>query len=215
MKKIIIPLTLIVLISWPVLAGRNKAKVDRVPFCGFSSKKGFYYSDKPLEFITKEAKVGDETGIPEVVNAIEDKLGFNVAITVYIAKEEDNCFATIANGKRLLIADHVFLSRANTEAGTKWAAISIIAHEIGHHIAGFNRHPSQLDSELDADYWSGYALQKLGASEAASIKCIMHYGTDVDSDSHPAKTRRAQTIMLGYHDAQKGTYDKNRCESCN
>jgi len=216
MKKLLMTLPLLTLLALPVFIVKADIGKSRIPFCGFSIKHGYYYQDKPLEYITKEARIGDNTGIPEVVQEIENKLGFDVPITVYIASEEDNCFATIASGgKRVLIADQLFLNHLNTGAGTKWAAISVIAHEIGHHIAGFNRHPSQLDSELDADYWSGYALQKLGASEAASIKCIMRYGTDQDSDSHPNRFKRAETIKLGYRDAQNGTYDTKRCESCN
>lgn len=215
MKKIIAILPFLVLPAFMVFVVKANTTQKRRAFCGFSLKDGYYYQSKQLEFITRVAKPDDRSGIPQVVEKIEQQIGFKVGITVYISKQEDNCFATIGeNGKRILIADHLFLNRVNKVSGTQWAAISIIAHEIGHHIAGFNRHPSQLDSELDADYWSGYVLQKLGASEAASIKCIMRYGTDHDTDSHPNKNRRSATIRLGYRDAQNGTFDSKRCESC-
>lgn len=187
----------------------------RRPFCGFSLKDGYYYEDKAHEYITREAKPGDQSGIPEAVQEIESKIGMDVPISVYIAEDEENCFATIGKGgKRILIADHLFLSRVNKVAGTNWAAISIIAHEIGHHIAGFSRRSTQPESELDADYWSGYALGKLGAGKEASVKCIMKFGTENDTDSHPNKYSRATAIKSGWDDALKGTYDKDRCESC-
>jgi hypothetical protein len=188
----------------------------RRPFCGFSLKDGYYYEEKEQQYITREATSGDKSGIPDVVSEIEKKLEMEVPITVYISKNEENCFATIAaGGKRILIADHLFLSKVNKAAGTDWAAISIIAHEIGHHIAGFSRRPTQSESELDADYWSGYALQKLGAGREASIKCIMRYGTEWNTDTHPNKYSRASTIKQGWDDSANGSFDVNRCESCN
>lgn len=184
-------------------------------FCGFSIENGYYSRNSPSQYITREAKSGDRSGIPDVVAKINRAIGIDVRIYIYIAEDEHNCFASIGpNGKRILIADHLFLNEVNQNAGTEWAAISIIAHEIGHHIAGFTRRASKLDSELDADYWSGYALQKLGASEEASVKCMMVYGTEHNSSSHPNKYSRVATIKKGWRDALNGTFDKDRCESC-
>lgn len=199
------------------LCTKAQTNQNRRPFCGFSLKGngGYYYQKDAHEYITREAGSGDKSGIPDVVEEIKKQIGVKVTITVYISEKEDNCFATIAaGGKRVIIADQLFLNRVNKVSGTEWAAISIIAHEIGHHVAGFSRRPSQIESELDADYWSGYVLQKLGASMEASIKCIMRFGTDYDTDSHPNKYSRSATIKKGWEDAQSGNYDPDRCESC-
>jgi hypothetical protein len=164
------------------------SKNKRIPFCGFDGKS--------LEEIKKT-------------------LGFEVEIAVYIAKDENNCFATIGTGgKKVLIADLNFLDDVNKRVGTQWAAISILAHEVGHHIESFGRHESSLDDELDADYWSGYILMKLGASRDASIKCIMRYGTEHDTNSHPNRYTRASTIGEGWDDAYNGTIDYSKCENC-
>ena len=189
----------------------------RRPFCGFNLKDGYYYEEQEHSYITREGQLGDRSGIPDVVEKIQTTLGMKEPkIYVYISKDEDNCFATIGEGgRRMLVADHLFLVNTNRNSGTNWAAISIIAHEIGHHIAGFSRRPTQLDAELDADYWSGYILQKLGAGKDASTKCIMRYGTENDTSSHPNKYSRAETIKKGWDDALNGYYDKERCESCN
>src|SRR5207302_1886548 len=86
-----------------------------------------------------------------------------------IAEQEDNAFATIASGRKVLVVDVDFLDQLNRVSRTQWAAIQVIAHEIGHHIAGFLPNPHL--SELSADYWSGQALQRLGSSETAARKC--------------------------------------------
>ncbi len=217
-KKIITLFTILLfVIQTAVFSQTVRIKVKGgKSFCGFSLKRGYYYKGQPQEYITKQAEIGDNSGIADVVDEIKKQLGFDVAINVYIAKDEDNCFASIGErGVRLIIADQLFLNKVNKISGTQWAAISIIAHEIGHHIAGFTRRASQLDSELDADYWSGYVLQKLGASKEASVKCIMRFGTEQDTNSHPNKYTRASTIKQGWDDAVKGSYDNDRCESCN
>jgi hypothetical protein len=198
---------------------QNRVRIKVVggrSFCGFSLKRnGFYNIGTGKEYITREASPGDESGIPDVIESIKHELGFNIPIRVFLAKDEENCFASIGeDGVRLIIADQLFLNKVNRLSKTEWAAISIIAHEVGHHIAGFTRRESSLDSELDADYWSGYVLQKLGASQDASVKCIMTFGTETNTTSHPNKYLRASTIRQGWSDALSGNYDLDRCEHC-
>jgi len=216
MRKLLRIICLIFLL-FNILNFTSSSSSTRTAFCGFSlvGGKGGFYSSPQREYITKKAVTGDKSGLPEVVREIKKTLGFNVEIDIYIAKAENNCFATVGKGgARLLIADIDFLESVNNYAGTKWAAISVIAHEVGHHIAGFNHHESQLDDELDADYWSGYVLQKLGSSENAATKCILKFGTEQDTDSHPNKYTRAKTIESGWGDAKNGTIDYQRCENC-
>jgi hypothetical protein len=188
----------------------------RRPFCGFSLKNGYYYKNNEVVFVTREARIGDKSGIPDVVESIKKQIGTHVQIAVFIEKVGDsNCFATIgAGGKRLLIVDQFFLDHVNKVTGTDWSAISILAHEIGHHIAGFSRRDSQLDAELDADYWSGYFLEKLGASEEESTRCIMTFGTEADTDSHPSKYSRRKAIQQGWTDAKEDRIDSSRCDNC-
>jgi predicted Zn-dependent protease len=184
-------------------------------FCGFSIENKFFYQNEAKSYIVSQAEVGDETGIYDVIEEIKKSIKINVSFDVFIAEDEDNAFATIGkDGRKIINADHMFLVRINEDSGTKWGAISILAHEIGHHIAGFNRRSTDLEGELDADYWSGYSLQKLGASKNASSKAIMRYGTEKDTKTHPNKYSRASTIEKGWEDAKKGTFDTDRCESC-
>jgi hypothetical protein len=216
MKKIILLFVTLFLLHFIGISQmvRIKSKGGK-SFCGFNIKNGFYYNSQSKSYITKQSLIGDESGIADVVAEIEKTLGFDVEINVFIAKDEENCFATIGeDGMRLIIADQLFLNKVNKSSNTQWAAISIIAHEIGHHIAGFTRRESQLESELDADYWSGFTLQKLGASKDAAIKCIMTFGSDQDSKTHPNKNKRASIILQGWNDGFKGDYDNDRCENC-
>jgi len=215
-KTIILAVLLI-----PILFCSSGKQEERLAFCGFSIKKGGFYGEnitmgyinQMMEYIVKESTVGDETGIADVVESIKKVIGINVPFVTYISKGEDNAFATVVKGRRILVIDHMFMHTVNKGAGTEWAAISIIAHEIGHHVAGFSRRPTQHEAEFDADYWSGYILQKLGSSEEAATKCIMRYGSEIDTKSHPNKYSRSSAIKKGWQDAKKGYLDKDRCQS--
>ena len=50
--------------------------------------------------------------------------------------------------------------------GNAWAPVSVMAHEIGHHLSGHTITPggSQPPTELEADKFSGFVLYKMGAS---------------------------------------------------
>ena len=97
-----------------IVSSRN----GETAFCGFDLERGFNRSYK-REYITEEAGRGHSSGIPDVINEIKRVSGFNVPIRVFIARDEDNCFATIAeDGTRVIIADHQFLNRVNTNSDT-------------------------------------------------------------------------------------------------
>ncbi|HYM86377.1 MAG TPA: TPM domain-containing protein [Pseudoxanthomonas sp.] len=87
--------------------------------------------------------------------------------------------------------------------GDTWAPVSIMAHEIGHHLSGhtITAGGSRPDIELEADKFSGYVLQKMGAPLADATKAILTFGTDVDQPTHPAKDKRAAAITQGWQEA--------------
>ena len=195
--------------GWATLAAETHPR----PFCRYSLSDG-WSGDAPRgeEYIDHKAGSGDRSGVPQVVARIEQCLNFRAAIDVFIAEQEDNASATIANGRKVLVVDVDFLEKIDKLTGTQWAGIQVIAHEIGHHIAGFaaNSH----SNELNADYWSGQALQRLGSSLPAATKAILTVGTELDTDSHPNKYRRRDVITQGWQDSKAGTVDYSHCLDC-
>ncbi|GAB3097799.1 M48 family metalloprotease [Lysobacter terrae] len=182
-----------------------------IPFCQFSKEKGWSNS-RPREYITRRARKKDPSGIPEVIDKVLRSLDISPAIDVYILKDENNAFATVASGRKIVAFDVDFLQWVNAQAGTEWAAIQIVSHEIGHHIAGFSNESHR--SELNADYWSGQALQRLGSSRESATQAIMSVGTTTDTQSHPNKFKRAGIIERGWDDAEGGTIDYSFCLAC-
>lgn len=214
-----ISLLFIIFFICPNIKAQNFYRIrvlSQQAFCGFRVDRGYYNLDNAQEYITRRSEVGDSTGLADVVGTIQKTLNFSVPISVYVSENENNCFATIEqNGSRLIVADHHFLNNVNVSSGTRWAAISILAHEVGHHIAGFSRYSDKKESELAADYWSGYILQKLGAGRNAAVRCILFFGSETDTFSHPNKYSRAQSIEKGWDDAFNNTMDRTKCEGCN
>ena len=119
--------------------------------------------------------------------------------------------AVFDGDERAIIYNPAFLDEAQSLAGTRWAAASIIAHEFGHHFYGHadlgaGRMPSGVrrTRELEADYFSGFALARLGASleEAESAQRALFDAHS--SPTHPDSARRLRAISLGWKDARRG-----------
>src|SRR5690349_20801360 len=68
------------------------------PFCRFSIRDG-WTDEAGQEYVTRKAKSDDSSGVPQVVQRIEEVLSFSSPIEIYIAKDEDNAFATVAGGR--------------------------------------------------------------------------------------------------------------------
>ena len=64
---------------------------------------------------------------------------------------------------------------ARLTGGDPWAPVSIMAHEIGHHLSGhtITSGGSRPAIELEADKFSGYVLYRMGATQTAATKAIM------------------------------------------
>lgn len=111
-----------------------------------------------------------------------------------------NAAAVIYGDKRFILYSQYFIRDLTQKAGTKWAAISVMAHEIGHHLNGHTL--SQVGSrpklELEADYYSGFILQKLGAGLDDARKAMDAFGSPTGSSTHPAKHERLAAITSGW-----------------
>lgn len=190
------------------------AESTQRPFCRFSLDDREWSNTGPQEYIARRANPrNDASGVPQVVREINRSLSIAPDFDIVILEGDDNAFATVASGRRILAIDVGFLDRLNREVGTEWGAISVIAHEVGHHIDGLSQ-GNPLRRELNADYWSGQVLQRLGSSARAAISTILEIGTDDDTDTHPSKWARAEKIKQGWTDASEGRIDYSHCMNC-
>lgn len=145
--------------------------------------------------------------------------------------------AVLSNGDQIIRYNKNFIQLVKLTTNTDWSAVSIMAHEIAHHLTGSsaklrfrllecqmnvlkdknsalakNQEPCKKDfftqqerhaSELLADKWSGFILNKLGATLAQSQIAMNALSSDVDSYTHPRRSKRLQAISEGWMMAKR------------
>lgn len=113
-----------------------------------------------------------------------------------------NAVALEQGGQRYIIYSEKFLENFKTKSLTRWAAYSLLAHEIGHHVyhhafGDKNREQSHHD-ELEADDFSARVLAHLGATLDEALAGIRTFDQDGESDSHPGPDIREEVITIAY-----------------
>ncbi len=114
-----------------------------------------------------------------------------------------NAAAVTYNGKRYIAYNPGFITNLNVKAGNKWASVSILAHEIGHHLNGHTllNTGSQPLLELEADEFSGFVLQKMGATLAQAQVAMKMAASYKPSLTHPGQQDRLLAIAKGWNKA--------------
>jgi hypothetical protein len=121
------------------------------------------------------------------------------------AANVDNAAAVIYDSKRYILYSQNFISKIEGATRTNWAAISILAHEIGHHLNGhtLERNGSRPSSELEADEFSGFVLRKMGASLPQAQAAMRILADEEGSYTHPARSARLEAIAVGWKQADE------------
>ena len=140
------------------------------------------------------------------VDAILDKIGLKRNFIIQECPEINNAVAKnidIGSGhkERYILYDSEFFKRIDNNAGNDWAATSILAHEIGHHLNGhaLNNKGSNHKWELEADEFSGFVLAKMLASLEEAQSAILTLKYEKATHTHPAKADRLLAIENGYN----------------
>ncbi|MDQ3052147.1 MAG: membrane-binding protein [Bacteroidota bacterium] len=158
-----------------------------------------YYGEEMAETVTGFKSTDEaETIIGNVLSIVGLKPNFEIR-----AADVPNAAAVINNGKRFVLYNPKFVEKLNKAAGSKWASVSILAHEIGHHLNGhtLTGTGSRPDIELEADEFSGFVLRKMGAS-LNDAQIAMKIAADVKSShTHPGKSDRLLAIAKGWTNA--------------
>lgn len=139
-----------------------------------------------------------EAVIKNIMSIIGLKANFELR-----AANVPNAAAVILKGKRYILYNPEFMQNINAVTGSNWAAVSILAHEIGHHLNGhtLDNVGSRPQTELDADEFSGFVLRKLGASLEDAQAVMEKIASIRGSHSHPARQERLIAIAAGWNRA--------------
>ena len=120
-------------------------------------------------------------------------------------KEADvlNIEAVITHRKRYILYNPDYITWITDITKSKWPAIALIAHEVGHHLNGhtITKTGSKPSVELEADEFAGFVLNKLGASLDEAQQVIQYISTNQATETHPARASRMLAIQTGWDKA--------------
>jgi len=114
-----------------------------------------------------------------------------------------NIEASISHRKRYISYNPTYIASLTKITKNKWAVMTLLAHEVGHHLNGhtIRKGGSTPELELEADEFAGFILHKLGATLQESQN-VMHYiSKATESRTHPAKDSRLHAIEKGWNKA--------------
>ncbi len=142
--------------------------------------------------------------VPDAVRRITDVVGLQPRFELRATHEVPNAAAVVYGGKRYLLYNPDFLLAVNRAGRTDWAGLSILAHEMGHHLNGHTLRPggSQPQDELEADEFSGFVLRKLGASLAEAQAALAAWApVRAEAGTHPSRAPRLAAVGQGWQRA--------------
>lgn len=168
---------------------QNYQTVEEVD--GVCSQLGFA-SDEEAQIAVD--KILDEIGIPTKSFKLRSCPNINNAVAKNIKDANGNF-------ERYILYDINFMKRISDNAQNDWSAISVLAHEIGHHLSGhsLNNQGSNHKFELEADYFSGVSLAKMGATLEEAQSAIQTLRYEKATSTHPAKADRLKEIEKGWN----------------
>ncbi|MBO9703772.1 MAG: hypothetical protein J7604_26435 [Sporocytophaga sp.] len=175
--------------------------------CSYAKTPGNTDENTSIESIFKSGIKSDkDTRL--VIKAILGVIGLKANFEIKPANVP-NATAIIQKDKRYILYNPSFISSINNSVHTNWAAISILAHEIGHHLNGHTliKGGSNHRVELECDEFSGFILRKMGASLKEAQAAVNGLCRDKEFPTHPGRKSRLNAIERGWNKAdwqQKG-----------
>ncbi len=169
----------------------------------------YFGEDISGDIVAFEADGSAQKVVKKIMSVIGLKANFELR-----AANVPNAAAVMLNGKRFILYNPNYMNKINASTGSNWAAISIFAHEIGHHLNGhtLDNVGSRPQTELDADEFSGFVLHKMGAplEDAQAVMALI--SSIKGSHTHPPKKDRLAFIATGWNNAGPQTVINNTPE---
>lgn len=180
----------------PAVAQKQYASARYTHMCSY------FGEDIAGDIVAYEADGSAQKVVKKIMSVIGLKANFELR-----AANVPNAAAVMLNGKRFILYNPNYMNKINASTGSNWAAISIFAHEIGHHLNGhtLDNVGSRPQTELDADEFSGFVLHKMGAplQDAQAVMALI--ASLKGSHTHPPKKERLAFIETGWNNASPAT----------
>lgn len=192
----------------PMVAIAQPAGVSNLPkpAQSYARRHGNLISPNAMPFGEEAALERQQIKVSKIVHDaimdITEHCGLKQNFVV-IPANIPNALAYMYNGQRVLYFNASFIEMAHDDIEPNWAVISILAHEVGHHLLG---HIFVLDNnfkqrELEADEFSGFIMYRMGASLDEATITMRTLGMGADAPTHPGKAARMAAIERGWNAA--------------
>ncbi len=170
-------------------------------FVGFSRSKPLQLKSIRIHGYT-DTSFADINHAHEMLARIMEVVGLSPNFELKEAKV-DNVEASISRRKRYILYNPDFITWINNITHDKWAAMVLLAHEVGHHLNGhtIRKGGSTPRLELEADEFAGFVLFKLGASLEQAQEVMKHIAKTKASPTHPSRASRMLAIENGWNKA--------------
>lgn len=146
-----------------------------------------------------------ERAAKEAVHRIVQHSGLSADFVVLEDRSVPTAIAYIKGHERIIAYNPAFIASIVDSAHTNWAAVSILAHEIAHHLLGHTLDPAAMHpgDELACDRYSGFILYGMGATLEESLAAMDVAGDPHGTERHPPKAARVEAIRQGWEDARR------------
>lgn len=103
--------------------------------------------------------------------------------------------------KKAIVWDVEFMERLDRQAGSEWASVAVLGHEIAHHANSDTVQdnipaPERREQELHADKWAGFALAQLGVDREEAVAVFGLLGNG--GNTHPPARQRVEWAREGW-----------------
>ena len=163
--------------------------------CGYTGEDILFDKNQNFASVQEAVQV-----ITDIMNAVGLRANFKVQ-----AAKVQNAAAVVMGEERYILYSPAFMQRVERSTQTRWAGISIMAHEIGHHLQGhtLTKNGSRPGTELEADEFSGFVLRKMGASLEEAQAAMAKLANPIGTMTHPPRNQRLTAIGKGWNRADR------------
>jgi hypothetical protein len=201
-------------------------KIILLYFCFFSFSSLYSQSKISTDFYGKEnirAELCDqskgfmsEQDVEGLIANILSMQGLNNRFVVLACTSVENCIATIDKNNRPIILYNPNFLKSVKKLGFKeadipsilekdWSTLTILAHEIGHHLNNHITNPlpgaTEIQLELEADKTAGFLVYLMGGT-LEKAKMAFQGVSETGGYTHPKRQDRIAALTNGYDDAK-------------
>jgi TPR repeat protein len=187
---------------------------------GYSQSKistDFYGKENIRAELCEQSKsFMSEQDVESLISTILSMQGLNNRFVILACTSVDNCIATIDKNNRPVILYNPNFLKSVKKLGFKeadipsilekdWSTLTILAHEIGHHLNNHITNPlpgaTEIQLELEADKTAGFLVYLMGGT-LEKAKMAFQGVSETGDYTHPKRQDRIAALTNGYDDAK-------------